>query len=166
LIRSFLAAEPCLIRNPLATRPWQFVLEPLRGYLLLAEHLSEDPTRFATGWNFGPSEEDNKPVSWIADELVRLWADQASWVRDEAQHPHEAYLLKLDASKAHRDLKWYPALPLSSSLEWIVTWYKAFEKGDDLRKLCEAQIANYETRVQGKKAAGVPLVRASSHSFD
>ena len=150
LIRSFLAGQPCLIRNPLATRPWQFVLEPLRGYLLLAERLSKEPKRFATGWNFGPSDEDAKPVSWIADELVRSWRKQASWMRDTAHHPHEAYLLKLDASKAHRDLRWYPALPLNSALEWIVTWYRAFEKGEDLGKLCEAQIEEYEGRVQDR----------------
>jgi len=148
LMRSFLAGRPCLIRSPLATRPWQFVLEPLRGYLLLAEQLSKEPKRFASGWNFGPSDEDAKPVSWIADELVHLWGKQASWVCDRAHHPHEAYLLKLDASRAGRDLRWYPALPLSSSLEWIATWYRAFERREDLGTLCEAQIEDYEDLVQ------------------
>ena len=148
LIRSFLTAQPCLIRNPLATRPWQFVLEPLRGYLLLAENLAKEPQRFATAWNFGPSDEDAKPVSWIADELVRLWGRQASWVRDTEHHPHEAYLLKLDASKAHRHLEWYPALPLNSALDWIVTWYRAFERQEDLGKLCGEQIDEYEALVK------------------
>jgi len=147
LIRSFLAGQPCLIRNPLATRPWQFVLEPLRGYLLLAEQLSSQPMRFATGWNFGPSDDDARPVSWIADELVRLWGKPANWVRDTAHHPHEAYLLKLDASKAHADLQWYPALSLKSALDWIVTWYRACERREDLGKLCEAQIVAYESLV-------------------
>src|SRR6266446_7191745 len=73
LMRAFLKGESCLIRNPYAIRPWQFVLEPLRGYLKLAERLAEDPCRFASGWNFGPADADAKPVSWIADELVRLW---------------------------------------------------------------------------------------------
>ncbi|MFY9560023.1 MAG: CDP-glucose 4,6-dehydratase [Terriglobales bacterium] len=144
LMRSFLAGRPCLIRNPSATRPWQFVLEPLRGYLVLAERLAVAPARFAAAWNFGPSDEDAKPVSWIADELARLWGKQATWVRDTAHHPHEAYMLKLDASKAHADLHWYPALPLSRALDWIVTWYRAFEAGEDLGKLCGAQIEQYE----------------------
>jgi CDP-glucose 4,6-dehydratase len=181
LMRSFLAGQPCLIRNPSATRPWQFVLEPLRGYLLLAERLSEDPNHFASAWNFGPSDEDEKPVSWIADELVRLWGKQASWVRDKAHYPHETYLLKLDASKAHSDLAWYPALPLSSSLHWIVTWYRAFEGGEDLGKLCEAQIEEYEALVRQRTdvrmetcasqdapdaAAGAQLTNASPRTPD
>jgi CDP-glucose 4,6-dehydratase len=144
LMRAFLAGHSCLIRNPAAIRPWQFVLEPLRGYLLLAERLGAEPSRFVSAWNFGPSDEDTKPVSWIADELVRLWGQRASWIRDNAQHPREAYLLKLDASKAHADLHWYPALPLNQALDWIVTWYRAFEGGEDLGKLCRAQIEQYE----------------------
>jgi len=160
LIRSFLLGRPCLIRNPLATRPWQFVLEPLRGYLLLAEKLSQEPKRSAAGWNFGPSDEDAKPVSWIADKLVQLWGRDASWVRDAAHHPHEAYLLKLDASKAHCDLKWYPALPLNSALDWIVRWYRALEKGEDLSRLCEEQIEEYETLV--KKRTLEQLVDSAS----
>ncbi len=144
LMRSFLAGQPCLIRNPSAVRPWQFVLEPLRGYLVLAERLTVAPARFANAWNFGPSDDDAKPVSWIADELVRLWGKQASWVRDTSHHPHEAYMLKLDASKAHADLHWNPALPLSLALDWIVTWYRAFEEGEDLGKRCRVQIEQYE----------------------
>jgi len=169
LIRSFLAGQPCLIRNPLATRPWQFVLEPLRGYLLLAEQLSSEPKRSATGWNFGPSDDDARPVSWIADELVRLWGNQANWVRDTAHHPHEAYLLKLDASKAHRDLRWYPALPLKSSLDWIVTWYRAFERGEDLSELCQTQIENYESIVHertSERSAGSGSKAASEGGAD
>jgi CDP-glucose 4,6-dehydratase len=160
LIRSFLAGQPCLIRNPLATRPWQFVMEPLRGYLLLAEQLSKEPEQFGTAWNFGPSNEDAKPVSWIADELVRLWGRQASWDRDTKHHPHEAYLLKLDASRAHRELSWYPAVPLNSSLDWTVRWYRAFERGEDLGELCEAQIDKYEalgTNVRFEDSASIAV---------
>ena len=100
LMRAFLAGQPCLIRNPSAIRPWQFVLEPLRGYLMLAERLAEDASRFACGWNFGPADADAKPVSWIADELARSWGNGASWTRDAEAHPREAHFLKLDASKA------------------------------------------------------------------
>lgn len=144
LLRAFLAGQPCLIRNPSATRPWQFVLEPLRGYLLLAERVAEDAPRFATGWNFGPADEDAKPVSWIADKLAKSWGARASWTRDETVHPSEAHFLKLDASKAKDCLHWYPMLRLNQALEWIVTWYRAFEEGMDLQSLTSAQIEHYE----------------------
>jgi CDP-glucose 4,6-dehydratase len=144
LMRAFLAKESCLIRNPYATRPWQFVLEPLRGYLLLAEHLLEAPETFSAGWNFGPTEDDARPVSWIADALVRLWGAEANWTRDSASHPHEANLLKLDASKAKSLLKWRPLLPLDAALDWIVTWYRCFEQESDLGKLTRTQIKQYE----------------------
>jgi CDP-glucose 4,6-dehydratase len=144
LIRAFLAAEPCLIRNPSAIRPWQFVLEPLRGYLMLAEQLSTDPTHFTSGWNFGPADEDAQPVSWIADKLVGLWGDQASWNLHTGMHPHEAHYLKLDASKSKACLGWRPRLPLSQTLEWIAEWYRAFHSEQDLQCLTRTQIARYE----------------------
>ena len=144
LMRAFLAKQACLIRNPAATRPWQFVLEPLRGYLMLAERLLDDPKAFATGWNFGPPDDDAKPVSWIADRLVHSWGSGARWTRDGAVHPHEAGSLKLDASKAKSYLNWHPMLPLSSALEWIVTWYRSFQDRTDLGKLTRTQIKEYE----------------------
>ncbi len=144
LVRSFLESKPCLIRSPSAIRPWQFVLEPLRGYLLLAERLSEEPSRFASAWNFGPADEDARPVSWIADRLVQLWGPKASWRKDGAAHPPEAHYLKLDTSKARAGLGWEPVMPLSQALENIVAWYHAFERGADLRALTEGQIENYE----------------------
>jgi len=145
LMRAFLAGKSCLIRNPSACRPWQFVLEPLRGYLTLVERLSEEnPSRFASGWNFGPSDGDAKPVSWIADELVRSWGRDASWSRDAGTYPREAHFLKLDASKAGACLDWRPALPLEKTLEWIVEWYRAFQDGANLRSLTEMQIERYE----------------------
>jgi CDP-glucose 4,6-dehydratase len=148
LMRAFLAAKPCLIRNHAAFRPWQFVLEPLRGYLMLAEKLSEDPARFASGWNFGPADADAKPVSWIADELVRSWGKGAAWMQDTATHPHEAHALKLDASKAGTCLGWHPLLPLKPALEWIVEWYCAFQDGADLQRLTRNQIERYEALTQ------------------
>lgn len=145
LMRAFLAGRPCEIRNPCAIRPWQFVLEPLRGYLMLAETLSQDPSRFAAGWNFGPSESDARPVSWIANKLAHAWGNTASWRQDVAAHPHEAHFLKLDASKARVHLNWQPVLPLSQALDWIVEWYRGFQTGADLRRLTCAQIERYET---------------------
>jgi CDP-glucose 4,6-dehydratase len=144
LMRAFLGGTPCLIRNPLAYRPWQFLLEPLRGYLLLAEKLTENPEKFTGGWNFGPQDTDAKPVGWISDELVRLWGDKASWSLDSASHPHEAHALMLDAAKAKTYLGWRPALPLSEALSWIVEWYRAFQGGSDPSSFTRAQIQRYE----------------------
>jgi CDP-glucose 4,6-dehydratase len=144
LMRAFLVNERCLIRNPSAIRPWQFVLEPLRGYLMLAERLTQDGPRFASAWNFGPADTDAKPVSWIADELAQLWGDQASWSRDAAAHPREAHFLKLDASKARSCLGWRPVLPLDSALGWVVEWWREFQAGGDLGRITATQIERYE----------------------
>jgi CDP-glucose 4,6-dehydratase len=148
LMRAFLAGQPCLIRNPSAFRPWQFVLEPLRGYLLLAERLTENGAQVSSGWNFGPVDSDVMPVSWIADELARSWGKQASWSQDSAVHPREAHALKLDASKAGNYMGWHPALPLKQALGWIVEWYQAFQSGEDLRQLTLEQIERYENLLQ------------------
>jgi CDP-glucose 4,6-dehydratase len=150
LIRGFLAGRPCPIRNPYAVRPWQFVLEPLRGYLMLAERLSKDPSRFASGWNFGPADTDgDRPVSWIADRLAQTWGDGASWSHDDATaHPREARFLKLDVSKAGACLDWHPVLPLKTALEWIVEWYRALQAGADLGALTRTQIERYERLAQ------------------
>jgi CDP-glucose 4,6-dehydratase len=144
LMRAFLEGYPCLIRNPSAIRPWQFVIEPLRGYLMLAERLADDAGRFAGGWNFGPPGEEGKPVSWIADELAQSWGNGASWKRDAVVHPPEAHLLKLDTSKASTYLEWHPLLPLHQALSWIVEWYRAFQRGADVRVLTRTQIERYE----------------------
>lgn len=153
LMRAFLERKPCLIRNPSACRPWQFVLEPLRGYLVLTERLAEDGSRFASGWNFGPAERDAKPVSWIVDELVRLWGDGASWALDSGSHPHEAHALKLDTAKAADGLDWRPVLPLEQALAWIVDWYKSFHGGGDLKQFTLQQIEQYELLTHGLSAA-------------
>jgi CDP-glucose 4,6-dehydratase len=144
LMRAFLAGQPCAIRNPLAIRPWQFVLEPLRGYLMLAERLAEDPQRFAEGWNLGPIASDTKPVLWIANQLTALWGGDAAWRQDTGFHPHEDMLLKLDATKAEVGLGWSPRLPLRQALEWIVEWYRLVQRGGDLRSITCTQIDRYE----------------------
>lgn len=148
LIRAFIARRPCEIRQPGAIRPWQFVLEPLRGYLMLAERLAGDAPRFASGWNFGPADSDAWPVSSIADELGRLWGPDGAWKCDGSAHPHEAHFLKLDASKAKASLKWHPALPLREALAWIADWYHAYQAGGDLRRLTLTQIDRYEERIR------------------
>lgn len=143
LMRAFLAGQACLIRNPTAIRPWQFVLEPLRGYLMLAERLAKEPSRFASSWNFGPVDVDAKPVSCIADCLARSWGGRASWIQDSGVHPSESHLLKLDISKAKACLNWHPVLPLKDALGWIIEWYRGFQEGTDLRTLTQMQIDRY-----------------------
>lgn len=144
LIRAFAAGTPCPIRNPAAIRPWQFVLEPLRGYLLLAEHLARDGAAYADGWNFGPADRDAQPVAWIADRLAGAWGAQASWAPDPGAHPPEAPVLRLDASRAAARLGWHPVLPLDQALAWIVDWYRAWAAGDDLGRVTRSQIERYE----------------------
>jgi len=144
LIQAFMDRRPCRIRNPLAIRPWQFLLEPLHGYLLLCEKLAEEGSRFASGWNFGPAQSDAKPVSWIADTLTASWGEGASWMRDGGKHPGEAQLLRLDTSKSMTDLGWHPVLPLEQGLEWIVEWYQAFRAGDNVQSVTRRQIERYE----------------------
>jgi CDP-glucose 4,6-dehydratase len=144
LIRAFLDHRPCHIRNPSAIRPWQFVLEPLHGYLLLCEKLAEQGSRFASGWNFGPAQSDAKPVSWIADALASSWGEGASWAQDSGAHPGEAQLLRLDTSKSMAGLGWQPVLPLKQGLDWIAEWYQAFRAGDDLQSMTCRQIERYE----------------------
>jgi len=150
LMRAFLAGRSCLIRNPCAIRPWQFVLEPLRGYLMLAERLGQDGPRFASAWNFGPSDSDAKPVSWIANRIAGCWGNGALWSQDNALHPHEAHSLKLDAAKAKALLNWQPVLPLSQALDWIVEWYRRFQAGVDLRRITCEQIERYERLLEGR----------------
>lgn len=163
LVRAFLAGRPCLIRNPSAIRPWQFVLEPLHGYLVVAERLAEDANAFASAWNFGPQETDAKPVAWIADELARLWGNGACWRQDAGAHPREAHFLKLDASKARACLDWRPVLPLRQSLGWIIEWYRAFQAGSDLSSLTRAQIARYEALIQNE-VDSTPEQRSASQA--
>ena len=149
LVRNFAAGTPCRIRNPHGVRPWQFVLEPLRGYLALAEALHGAPERFSGGWNFGPAEVDARPVSWIADRLSAAWGGSASWVRDGTQHPPEAATLRLDVTKAARELGWHPVVSLPEALDWIVEWYRAWHGGEDLAAVTRAQVARYAARLAG-----------------
>ncbi len=147
IVRAFAAGRPVRIRNPHAIRPWQFVLEALRGYLSLAERLFEDGPSFAEGWNFGPLEEDARPVSWIVERISALWGDGARWEADRGEHPHEAQLLRLDVSKASSRLGWSPRLRLEDAIPWIVEWYRAHRDGGDVRAVTLAQIARYESSV-------------------
>jgi CDP-glucose 4,6-dehydratase len=143
ILRAFEKDKPVVIRNPHSTRPWQHVLEPLAGYLVLAQRLWNDGAAFASGWNLGPRDEDARPVQWIVERLVGLWGDSARWQLDGGDHPHEAHFLKLDISKARAHLGWQPRWRLSEALDHIVTWHRAWLAGDDVRALCLRQIDQY-----------------------
>jgi len=133
ILRAFEKNESVVIRSPNAVRPWQHVLEPLSGYLALAQRLFENPDDFAEGWNFGPNEEDVKPVSWILNRMVDAWPE-SSWTLDQAtNNPHEANYLKLDVSKAKSKLNWHPTWDLKHTLENIVKWHRAWLSGDDMQ---------------------------------
>ena len=141
------AGRPVEIRNPAAVRPWQHVLEPIHGYLLLAECLCRTPKALTGGWNFGPAESDARDVLWIVKRLAELWGPDAKWTLDEKEHPHEAAYLKLDASRAAAQLKWRPVLDLDAALQWIVDWHRAHRAGEAMDRFSEAQIAKYQERV-------------------
>jgi len=144
MVRAVAEKRPVLIRSPHAVRPWQHVLEPLSGYLLLAEKLYNSGSDCTEGWNFGPNDSDAKPVQWIVDQFTRLWGEGASWVLDEAVHPHEAHYLKLDCSKASMRLGWQPQWSLSYALENIAGWYKAYQENQDMRDFSLNQIAKFQ----------------------
>jgi CDP-glucose 4,6-dehydratase len=152
IMRSMMKGEPVLIRNPHAIRPWQHVLEPLSGYVLLAERLFAD-SNYCGGWNFGPAEDDAKPVSWVVDQIVQLWGPGASWVLDRGQHPHEATLLRLDCRKAAEQLGWNPVWQLQSALRETVNWYRGYAAGKDCRALALGQIEQYQNAVPMATAA-------------
>lgn len=145
ILRALQANQPVSIRNPQATRPWQHVLEPLSGYLALAEKLYTDGPAFAEAFNFGPAEEDAKPVQWIVEKLVSAWGNGAHWQLTKALHPHEAHCLKLDIAKASAKLGWHPRWPLAEALEAITIWHKAHQRNEDMRLVCEQQINAYAT---------------------
>ncbi len=132
------------IRNPHAIRPWQHVMEPLRGYLTLAEQLFEHGPSFGEGWNFGPNDEDAKPVGWIVEQMAALWGADAQWQVDNGEHPHEAHYLKLDISKARSRLDWHPALRLKDALALIIDWSKQREAGANMRQITLAQLQAYQ----------------------
>ncbi|WP_092945107.1 CDP-glucose 4,6-dehydratase [Roseateles sp. YR242] len=143
ILRALEKRDPVLIRNPHAIRPWQHVLEPLSGYLLLAERLYTQGQADAEGWNFGPRDEDARPVQWIVEHLCERWGDGARWTLQPGNHPHEAHFLKLDISKARQRLNWAPRWSLETALSRITDWHQSWLDGQDMRAFCLNQISLY-----------------------
>jgi CDP-glucose 4,6-dehydratase len=147
-MRAITEGKPVHIRNPHALRPWQHVLEPLSGYLLLAQRLYEGEGAYTEGWNFGPNEEDAKPVQWIVEKLTQTWGNSASWTIDSGEHPHEAHYLKLDCSKAKARLGWHPRWHLEDALGRIVEWQQKYLQGANMQAATLAQIESYSKGTQ------------------
>jgi CDP-glucose 4,6-dehydratase len=150
-VRAFADGRRVALRNPGAVRPWQHVLEPLAGYLLLAERLWTDPS-FAEPWNFGPAETDARPVSAVVEQLARLWGAETAWTAQPGDHPHEAMQLRLDSAKARTRLGWAPRLPLDQALAWTIDWYRRCRAGEPAQALVDEQIGAYEAGVQRARA--------------
>ena len=147
ILAAFEAGRPAALRKPHAVRPWQHVLEPLHGYLMLGERLHTDGAAFAQAWNFGPGQEDAWPVERIARQLAQLWGSGAACAPSDDERGHEAGYLTLDNSKARQLLHWRPVLPLAEGLDWVVRWARERLAGSDARAITEAQIKAYQARV-------------------
>lgn len=147
IARAFGSGRVLRIRNPQATRPWQHVLEPLRGYLMLGQKLLDDGPRFTGAWNFGPHYADARPVQWIVEHMAARWTAHGGaaprWEIDAGPHPHEAQMLKLDWTKALQELGWQPALSLEQALDLTLDWYQSVQEGADAREKCVTQLAAY-----------------------
>jgi CDP-glucose 4,6-dehydratase len=143
VMRSALSGETLHIRNPDAIRPWQHVLNPLSGYLVLAQALWESP-EYACGWNFGPADEDVHPVSWIVSRMNQLWPEELRVTHDDGPHPHEARYLKLDSSRARAHLGWHPGWGLAEGLDAVVNWYWRLREGDDMETVTAEQIRTFQ----------------------
>jgi CDP-glucose 4,6-dehydratase len=143
IMRAVLAGKPVRVRNPRAIRPWQHVLNPLSGYLVLAQAVWDSPEN-ACSWNFGPAEEDARSVGWIVERMGELWPEELTWEYDDGPHPHEAHYLKLDSSRARARLGWQPPMELGAALQSIVDWYRALRDGADMRAVTMAQIEAFQ----------------------
>ncbi len=153
IMRALLSNRPVQIRNPQSIRPWQHVLEPLSGYLLLAEKLAKGGVGYADGWNFGPADGGSRPVHWMVDRLIMGWGGGASWEQDSQTAPREANILKLDCSKAHAILGWTPLWEIDTAIDRILDWHKRYEAGEDMRRVTLDQIEDYERALLDRAAA-------------
>ena len=142
-LRALEKRQSVQVRNPNAVRPWQHVLEPLSGYLLLAEKLYLEGHEFADGWNFGPNDDDARSVRWVVEHLCESWGIGTLWTNQPGDHPHEANYLKLDISKARKYLNWAPRLSLKDALSQVIEWHKASLHDEDMQLKSLEQIRRY-----------------------
>lgn len=146
ILKAFENSKPVIIRNPKSTRPWQHVLEPLSGYLVLAQNLYESPDDFAEGWNFGPYDDDAKPVDWLLEKMTSKWQG-SNWLLDSNSNPHEAGFLKLDISKAKSRLNWRPTWGLDMTLGKIIQWHQAWMNKQDMQAICLNEINEFTREI-------------------
>jgi len=142
LIKALMKSRKLLIRSPRSVRPWQHVLEPLSGYLLLSERLYEDGAKYAEAWNFGPDHKDARNVEWIVKRLISKLGG-VSYAVDRSKQPHETSYLSLDASKAKKRLGWRPVWDVETAIDMVVDWTNAYKAGKDVKKVCLDQIKTY-----------------------
>jgi CDP-glucose 4,6-dehydratase len=142
-MRAILKREKIVIRNPKAVRPWQQVLDPLKGYLILAEKLYRYGDNYTGAWNFGPDARDAKSVEWLVKKLCSLWGEGAAYLIDKRKHPHEAHWLNLDSAKACAKLGWKPKWDITCAIDKVVEWTKAYQDRKDMRAICLRQIEEY-----------------------
>ncbi len=143
ILKSLKDNKPVIVRNPKSIRPWQHVLEPLSGYLVLAQNLYKNPNLYAEGWNFGPYDSDAKPVTWIVDNMIEKWGS-GHWQIDNGSNPHEANYLKLDITKANQKLNWSPVWDLDKTLNSIIDWQKHYIGGANMQDFSVSQIELYK----------------------
>jgi CDP-glucose 4,6-dehydratase len=144
IMSAVMQRRPVVIRNPNSIRPWQHVLEPLHGYLMLATKLWESGPSYVGAWNFGPNDDDAKAVVWIVEKILSMWGDGIEWQLDEGAHPDESHSLTLNSTKARRLLGWSPKLRLHTALEWVVEWYRNYQRNSDMRHVSETEIKRFD----------------------
>lgn len=154
-LKAFEQNIPVVIRSPNSIRPWQHVLEPLSGYLILAQKLFENKNKYDQAWNFGPKDDDARTVEWILSKMTRLWGEGATWNIDNDQQLHEANYLKLDISKAKNKLSWEPTWNLSNTLNRIVAWQKSWLSGSNVKFICIDEINSYVSTMNKKENTGI-----------
>jgi CDP-glucose 4,6-dehydratase len=142
-IKSFEAGLPLMIRNPLATRPWQHVLESLSGYLILTQALFEHGDKYASGWNFGPNTSDNRSVQEVIELLISSWPRPAKWEKESLEYPHEEKYLSLDCSKARSQLGWAPKWNLETAIQKTVQWQSAYLAKQNMQEISLTQIDHF-----------------------
>jgi len=144
IMRGIINNEIIKIRNPNAIRPWQHVLDPLNGYLTLAEKMWSAGNEFSEAWNFGPTEEGEKSVKWITEKLTKQWSNHIKWDIDNDINPHEENSLRLNCMKANSRLSWRSKLNLEQGLDWVLEWYKQYKENNDMKKITEQQIEEFQ----------------------